>query len=415
MKPVDVKEGRSWVYDRMLYFPKGEYAARREKLWQRWNKSKPILLLGRQAEPGGVFQQRTTFEYFTGFREPGAALLLVPQGKRSYQSILFMSPLSAEIEKWEGRRFDPKSKRAETTMGVDKVVVSDSFEHVVDRYVGRSREVGVYIAVDRFGKEHWEYEESQELKAFLKKFQLKGISASYEVGEIRKIKSAAEIRWHTEADRITGESIKYVLKNWTHYKNEYQIQGDIEGNFRKGGALELAYYPIVAAGFNATVLHYRNNDYPLNRSQMVLMDVGCRFRGYCADITRVFPRAGKYSKEQRKLYELVLQSQLKTIALIRPGVTWEELNDSAWGFLKAAGFERWHGFGHFLGMDVHDVGDYKKPLEPGCVITAEPGIYLPDVGIGIRIEDDVLVTKTGCKVLSSMIPKKVSDVEALLR
>ena len=411
----DLKWGQKWVYERMLYFPRGEYARRREKLWQLWGRDKPILLFGRQTEGEGQSHQWSTFEYFTGYRDPGAAALLVPSGKTGFKTYFFLAPINEHTERWEGRRFDQKRERSRVVLGCDQVYSMERFDSVLKRTLGRGREVGAFVAVDRYNKEHWEFPESRELKAFLKKHHLKSVSTSTEVAKLRKIKSDLEVEAHTEADRITGEALKYALANWKAYRNEAEIQADIQAQFRKGGALELAYYPIVADGYNATVLHYRNNDCDLGRSTLMLMDVGCRYHGYCADITRGFPRAGTFNKRQKQLYNLVLAAQLKAISKVRPGATWEELNDTAWGHLKKAGFERWHGVGHFLGMDVHDVGDYKVPLEPGCAITIEPGIYIPDEGIGIRIEDDVLVTKTGAKVMSSMIPKSVDDIERLIR
>jgi len=411
----DVIQSKKWTYDRMLFFPKLEYQQRRKKIWKAWKPKKAILLLGQQEEAEGQFVQWPTFEYFTGYREPGAVLILLPSGKSSFSSHLFIPPIDNKITLWEGNRFDPSFKQSKKYLGCDHVYSTQELGFFISRKLGKAKTVGTYFSVDRYNKELKKAPASVQLKKFLKKYDLKYESISYEVNEIRRIKSPLEIKYHTQADRITWNALQGVFANWKKYQNEYEIHGDIEGEFRRGGALEVAYAPIIASGFNASVLHYRNNDYKLGRNHVVLMDVGCRYRGYCADITRDYPRSGKFSRSQRKVYEAVLESQRRGIAAVRPGVTWDELNEVSWSYLKNAGFERLHGIGHFLGMDVHDVGDYKKPLEPGVLITIEPGVYLADEGIGIRIEDNVLVTKTGCKVISSMILKKVDDVERMLR
>jgi Xaa-Pro aminopeptidase len=231
-------------------------------------------------------------------------------------------------------------------------------------------------------------------------------------------------------------------------RNEYEIEAELIYEFRRGGAQFPSYWPIVAGGANATVLHYVANNAPLLDADLLLIDAGCELDGYASDITRTFPVNGRFSGVQRDVYEVVLAAQLAAIAKVRPGNGWNEPHDAAvrvlaqgmldlkllGGSLQEAlekeTYKRFymHRTGHWLGLDVHDAGEYKRggkwrALEPGMVLTVEPGLYIrgaQDVpqrlhGIGIRVEDDVLVSEAGCEVLSAEAPKSIEDIEALMR
>jgi Xaa-Pro aminopeptidase len=231
-------------------------------------------------------------------------------------------------------------------------------------------------------------------------------------------------------------------------KNEYEIEAELLYEFRRGGAQFPAYWPIVAGGANACVLHYVFNNAPLAAGELVLIDAGCELDGYACDITRTFPVGGRYSGAQREVYELVLAAQLTAIGKVRPGNKWNEPHDAAVRVLaqgmldlkllqgsldevlEKETYKRFymHRTGHWLGLDVHDAGDYKRAaewrtLEPGMTLTVEPGLYIraaadvpePLRDIGIRIEDDVLVAADGCEVLSAEAPKRIEDIEALMR
>jgi Xaa-Pro aminopeptidase len=230
--------------------------------------------------------------------------------------------------------------------------------------------------------------------------------------------------------------------------NEYELEAELMYEFRRGGAQFPSYWPIVASGANATVLHYVANNAPLAEEDLVLIDAGCELDGYASDITRTFPASGRFSGAQRDAYEIVLAAQLAAIATVRPGNAWNAPHDAAvrvlaqgmidlkliGGTLEEAlekeTYKRFymHRTGHWLGLDVHDAGEYKRDgnwrtLEPGMMLTVEPGLYIrgaQDVpqrlhGIGIRVEDDVLVNKAGCEVLSAEAPKSIEDIEALMR
>jgi Xaa-Pro aminopeptidase len=266
--------------------------------------------------------------------------------------------------------------------------------------------------------------------------------------DMRLVKDGHELALMRRAARIAAGAHRRAMQAARPGRNEHEIEAELLYEFRRAGAQFPAYWPIVAGGANACVLHYVANDARLNDGDLLLIDAGCELDGYASDITRTFPVNGRFSGPQREVYELVLAAQLAAIAAVRPGQGWNEPHDAAvrvlaqglidlkliGGSLQEAlekeTYKRFymHRTGHWLGLDVHDAGDYKRAgkwlsLEPGMVLTVEPGLYIraaediPDRlrDIGVRIEDDVLVSPGGCEVLSSEAPKAVADVEALMR
>jgi Xaa-Pro aminopeptidase len=268
------------------------------------------------------------------------------------------------------------------------------------------------------------------------------------IDEMRLFKDAAELDVMRRAAAISAAAHRRAMRAAAPGKKEYEIEAELLYEFRRHGAQFPAYWPIVAGGPNACVLHYVSNDGPLADGDLLLIDAGCELDGYASDITRTFPVNGRFSAPQRDAYELVLSAQLAAIEKVRPGNAWNEPHDAAvrvlaqgmldLGLLKGSvdealekeTYKRFymHRTGHWLGLDVHDAGEYKhggawRALAPGMTLTVEPGLYIrpaEDVppalaGIGIRIEDDVLVTPGGREVLSGEAPKRVEDVEALMR
>jgi Xaa-Pro aminopeptidase len=268
------------------------------------------------------------------------------------------------------------------------------------------------------------------------------------VDDMRLIKDAHEIATMRRAARISAGAHRRAMQCAGPGSNEYEIEAELLYEFRRHGGQFPAYWPIVAGGANACVLHYVANDAPLRDGDLLLIDAGCELDGYASDITRTFPVNGRYSGPQREVYELVLAAQLAAIDNVRPGRGWNEPHDAAVAVLaqgmldlkllsgslgevlEKETYKRFymHRTGHWLGLDVHDAGDYKRggqwrSLEPGMILTVEPGLYIrpaddvPEAlhNIGIRIEDDVLVRAAECEVLTAEAPKRVADVEALMR
>jgi Xaa-Pro aminopeptidase len=238
------------------------------------------------------------------------------------------------------------------------------------------------------------------------------------IPEMRRVKSKAEIAQIQKAVDITGEGILAAMKSVEPGMQEFQLQSVVEHTYEMAGAQFLGFSTILAAGPNATVLHYGSNDQPIAEDGLVLVDTGAAWKHYTADVSRTFPVNGKFSSRERELYELVLKAADTAIANVRVGADhYKDLHLVAKGVLEEAGYAKYfiHGIGHYVGLDVHDAGDYAAPLEEGVVLTIEPGIYIPEEGIGIRIEDVVLVTKDGPVVLSRNIPRTVQEIEDAMR
>jgi Xaa-Pro aminopeptidase len=231
---------------------------------------------------------------------------------------------------------------------------------------------------------------------------------------MRRLKDADEVARLEEAIAVTGDAVTAAMAAARPGMVEHELEGEMLRVYRSRGA-GLSFESIVASGPNACFGHYRDNSRRIEAGELVLLDTGGSVGGYRADVTRTFPVDGRFTARQREVYEAVLDAERQAIASVRPGVTLGDVHARAFDVIEAAGFGPafYHGTAHYLGLHTHDVGDPFAPLEPGAVITVEPGIYLPDEAIGIRIEDDVLVTEGGRRVLTEAIPKELEEVEAM--
>ena len=245
---------------------------------------------------------------------------------------------------------------------------------------------------------------------------IKVVNVEPEVVRLRMIKDADEVAWHRQAVAATAKGLKAVVAQMRRYKTEAEIAGELLKHYIGAGHESIAFASIVGAGVNAATLHYPHNDQPIPRGACVLIDSGARAGGYCADVTRTYPQNGRFGSGRfREIYELVLRAQILGIKHARPGMTLQEWNEIAWQPIVDAGFKRLHNLGHHLGLDVHDPSDMTMTLKPGMLITCEPGIYLPEEKIGVRIEDDLLITKDGNENTTRMIPKTVAALEKAMR
>lgn len=393
------------------------------------------------------FRQDSDFFYLTGFAEPEAVLVLLP-GRKHGQYVLFCRERDPAMELWNGYRAGPEGACAE--YGADDAFpISDIDDILPGLLEGRER---VYYAMGR----HDDFD--RKVMQWINVIRSKVRSGAHPPGEfldldhllhdMRLYKSAAELRVMRRAGKISAEAHKRAMRTCKPGVAEYQLEAEIQHEFAKNGARFPAYSSIVGAGKNGCILHYVENSDIARDGDLVLIDAGCELEHYAADITRTFPANGKFSKEQRALYEIVLKAQQAAIKAVKPGNHWNQPHDAtvkviteglvSLGLLKGTVkklIEKevykdfyMHRAGHWLGMDVHDVGDYKvgdewRVLEPGMVLTVEPGIYVaPDNtkvakkwrGIGIRIEDDVVVTKEGCEILTADVPKSIDEIEALM-
>lgn len=429
-----------------------EYARRRRDLMAMMGAgSIAILPSARRVLRNGnacyPFRQDSDFLYLSGFDEPDAVLVLVP-GRKHGQSLLFCREQDREREIWEGPCTGPE--QACERHGVDDAFpISDLADILPGLIEGRERLCYTMGRHPEFDRQllHWingiraQARSGAEPPAEI-------LDLDHLLHELRLFKSSSEMRQLRRAADISALAHLRVMRACRPGMFEYELEAELMHEFLRRGARSPAYNSIVAGGANGCILHYVANDAPLRRGELVLVDAGCEVAHYAADITRTFPVNGRFSATQQALYELVLAAQLAAIREMAPGRHWNEPQDAALrlitqglcdlGLLDGEAGElfesgAWRRFCmqrscHWLGLDVHDVGDHRvggawRMLEPGMVLTVEPGIYIaPDArevaakwrGIAIRIEDDVAITREGAEVLSAAAPKTVADIEAVM-
>ncbi len=393
------------------------------------------------------YRQDSDFYYLTGFEEPDALAVFVP-GRRPAEYILFCREFDETMALWTGRHAGIEG--AKQVHGADDAFPIDDVDDIVPGLMENKGRV--FYPMGRNS------ELDQQLIEWVKQLRERvrsGISAPMEfiameniLHEMRLIKSAAELKVMQKAANVSAKAHIRAMQAARAGLYEHQIEAELLHEFIQNGMRSPAYPSIVAGGRNACVLHYTRNKDKLQDGDLLLIDAGAENQNYASDITRTFPVSGRFSDTQRLLYQLVLDAQLAAIGKVRPGNRWNDPHDAAIKVLtrglvdldllkgrvsdliKNEGYKKFymHRTGHWLGMDVHDVGNYKvdgkwRLLEPGMVLTVEPGLYVSadcaDVekrwcGIGIRIEDDVVVTNEGCEVLSSKAPKTIHEIEALM-
>lgn len=406
------------------------FAARRKALMEKIEGSIAVLKGATETSSYTAFRQDNNFYYLTGVETPGAILLLDGIRKRS---ILFLPPRSEEIENWEGPRLYP-GREARNATGIDQVLEISEFERELEKrkenldrlYLPLSPIETAAVSRDRALKHEeltsrdvWEGRISREaalgqsLRARLGSVPI--VDLSPVLDEMRRVKDAQEIARLREAARIGALGIKEAMRSAAPGMYEYQLAALAHFVFLWEGASGFAFHPIVGSGPNSCILHYSANGRRMSEGDLVVMDFGPDYRYYVSDITRTFPISGKFRREQAEVYQAVLDAQKAAIAKIRPGATFADLADAVDKALDRHGYARFlnHGVSHYLGMSTHDVGSV-EPFVPGVVITIEPGVYMPDRNLGVRIEDTVLVTTDGCEILSKDVPKDIAEIEALM-
>lgn len=399
----------------------------------------------RNADAAWPYRQDSDFHYLAGFPEPDAVLALLP-GRRHGEAVLFCRERDAERERWHGESIG--TERAVGDYGMDDAFPIDDIDDILPGMIeGRAR---VYC---HFGREP---QFDAQLLGWMRRLrQLRGggvvpkefVALGHLLHDLRLYKSRDELRLMRASAAIAAEAHLAAMRAAVAGRHEYEVEAELLRVMRSRGAVA-AFPPIVAGGANACTMHYQANRAPLRDGELLLIDAGAEVDCYASDISRTFPVNGRYAREQRALYEVVLAAQLAAIDEVQPGRPFDAAHRAAvrviaeglcaLGLLKGGADEAiadgaYKRFfpaktGHWLGLDVHDVGDYRvdgepRLLEPGMVVTVEPGIYVPpdDVsvaerwrGIGIRIEDDVTVTRDGNEVLTALVPREAEEIEALL-
>lgn len=348
------------------------------------------------------------FYYLTGIEEAGAVLVLAPRARVNRQ-VLYLPPRNPGNEIWTGYK-EPLSPRLRAKYKVDAVSVTrGAAPRSLQNGIRRAR----CYAHLRFPGKH-QAVGAKELGRLLSGYQARSIQRWEDLEHMRSVKEAAEVARIRKAIAITNEGHAAAVRAMRPGVVERVVAAAIRDGFFAHGATGLAFPSIVGSGPDGAVLHWVKNDRALTENDLVVVDIGASYGHYAADITRTYPVSGRFSARQRKIYDIVLRVQNLVISRVKPGVSIDQLNRIASDEILAAGYELPHSIGHFVGIEVHDVGDRDGPLEAGMVITVEPGIYLRGQ-LGVRIEDMVLVKSRGSELLTRALPRKAEDVEAWMK
>jgi len=387
------------------------YRERRQKLMQRLGGGVAVLY-SRGEEDRDGFLQDSDFHYLTGVDDPGAVLVLSPD-ERVYKEWLFLKPRDQDDERWHGERADIGDALRKDT-GFERILRTTALNGRLVALLRNTRTLHQINQAD-LGKTAPERELYGKLQAAIPEINVKDrtdllpyLRSVKEPREIERMERAVAAT--LSAHRVAARSIRpNVQENW--------VEGLVGLEFKRAGAVRPAFSSIVGSGRNSTVLHYPKHDQAIAPGSLVVVDIGADYGHYAADVTRTYPADGTFTAEQRAIYDVVLRAQQAAMDMIRPGVYYEDLNHKAEQVIAAAGYRDYfiHGLGHFVGLDVHDAGLYSKPLEAGMVITVEPGIYIPQKSLGVRIEDEVLVTAKGYRLLSGGVPRDAAGIEKLMR
>ncbi|MFV2033076.1 MAG: Xaa-Pro aminopeptidase [Gammaproteobacteria bacterium] len=428
-----------------------EFKRRRSQLMKMMGKGTIAILssasqVTRNRDVDFPFRQDSDFLYLTGFNEPDAVMVLIP-GRKHGEYILFCREKDPEQETWHGRRAGQEGA-VEEHGADDSFPIEDMDDILPGLLEGTDAIFNIMGRYPEFDQRliGWVNHIKEQSRAGLH-VPSEFVSLDYILHDMRLFKSREELKLMRKAAAISVRAHERAMRLCRPGHYEYQIAAEFDHEFRQYGA-QHAYPAIVGGGANGCILHYTENSDELNDGDLLLIDSGCEVQGYASDITRTFPVNGKYSPAQRDIYNIVLAAQAAAIKKVRPGNHWNDPHNAAvrvitkglteikllkghpTKLIKEQAYRKFymHRTGHWLGLDVHDVGDYKvgdqwRLLEPGMVLTIEPGIYIPAHSkgvhrkwwdIGIRIEDDVLVTNTDCEVLTEALPKKPGDIEALM-
>ncbi len=359
------------------------------------------------------FRQGNTFFYFTELETQDAWLLLVAGG--AGETVLFLPPRDPLQERWTGLRLGPDTTAARLT-GIARVLPTDSLDPVLSAALVRARGP-LYVPLDQTTRDEPRFRD-----LLFSGRDVRNLRPSAD--SMRLVKDADEVARMRKAVEISVLGHVTAMQAARPGKWEHEIEAALEAEFRRNGADRVGYPSIVGSGPNSTTLHYDVNRRQTRDGDLIVVDAGAEWGQYTADVTRTFPVNGKFTPRQKAIYDLVLATQQAAFDSTRPGTTIAQLNRVARDYMRThsgtlCGAQTCdayfiHGLSHWLGMDVHDVGDYSTPLKAGMVLTIEPGIYLAQEALGVRIEDDVLVTATGAEWLSAKAPKTTAEIESLM-
>jgi Xaa-Pro aminopeptidase len=417
--------------------PNSVYAERRAKLAS--NIDGPIVLLGytgkEEEAQTYIFAEEENFYYLTGHNEEEAALILLPPaGSKARKDdwtgpreIFFLPPKDPHREKWNGLRMSPTDPGIEARTGFTLVKPMPELRATVEKL---ARIYPAFYTILPYQKEMGGYPHEKETLDWLRQaapeITVKDVRAN--ITDLRQIKSPTELAFLRQAIELSDDAQLEAMKMMRPGLWEYQVAARMVEVHAMGGSEAEAYAPIVGAGPNSTSLHYDKLSRKIQNGDIVVLDVGAQYSGYTADITRTLPANGKFTPRQREIYEIVLGAQEAALRALKPGTDMCRKGDKsvykiAYDYINSHGKDQSgkrlgqyfiHGLGHNIGLNVHDPGDLCKPLVPGMVVTVEPGIYIPEENLGVRIEDDVLITETGYELLSKKLPRSPDEIEKIM-
>ena len=415
--------------------PNSVYAERRAKLAAQVDC--PIVLLGltghEESSQSYIFAQEENFYYLTGHNEEGAGLIILPAKSASNDSsngpreILYLPAKNPQKEKWNGVRMSPADPGIEARTGFATVKPFTDMRAQVENL---AKTYPSFCTILPYEKELGGYPHEKDAVDWLQQtapqIKLKDVRA--QISALRQIKSPGEIAFLQRAIDLSLDAHLEAMRMMRPGLYEYQVAAKMIEVHAMGGSEAEGYAPIVGAGPNSTALHYDKLSRKIEDGDIVVLDVGAQYAGYSADITRTLPANGKFTPRQLEIYNVVLGAQNAALAALKPGMDLCQKGDKSVNKIsrdyinshgkdlhgKPLGQYYIHGLGHNLGLNVHDPGEYCKPLEPGMVVTMEPGIYIPEENLGVRIEDDVLITGTGYKLLSERLPRDPAEIEKIM-
>ena len=395
---------------------KSIFINRRQKLATHLNNGEAVIIFASE-EPRGInkFLQNNNFLYLTGLYDTPEAVYTCFKQNDKIDEILYIQRNNPDMIVWDGAKMYPDE--AKELSGIDKVKFIDEFDSFVIYPLSASDKVYINSGIQMLNKP------PNKALYFISKVREKIIHIVFDeankiMSKLRQIKDDIEIEYITKAIEITGYGLEAIFSNAKVGMYEYELEAMLFYEMRRRSLEHFGFAPIIATGVNAATLHYKKNNTRIKENELVLCDVGALYKNYSADITRTFPISGKFTDRQAEVYNEVKIVQEEIIQMIKPGVGMIDLNKKTGELIgeacvrlklidDVADFKKYymHSIGHHLGMDTHDLGARDSILEKGMVITIEPGIYIPEENIGVRIEDDILVTDDSYKILSSMIPK----------
>lgn len=414
--------------------PNSVYAERRAKLAAQIDC--PIVLWGltgrEESSQTYIFEQEENFYYLTGHNEEGAGLVILPtksgdSASPAQREILYLPAKNPQKERWNGVRMSPADPGIEARTGVATVKPFAEMRAVVEDL---AKTCASFYTILPYQKELGGFPHEKEVVDWLQQVapQIKLKDIRPQISSLRQIKSPGELAFLQRAVDLSLDAHLEAMRMMRPGLYEYQIAAKMVEVHAMGGSEAEGYAPIVGAGPNSTALHYDKLSRKIENGDIVVLDVGAQYSGYSADITRTIPANGKFTPRQLEIYNIVLGAQNAAMAAIKPGMDMcqkggKSLHKISYDYINSHGKDLHgnslgqyyiHGLGHNIGLNVHDPGEYCKPLQPGMVVTMEPGIYIPEENLGIRIEDDVLVTETGYKLLSERLPRDPAEIEKIM-